>query len=335
MRVLWLRPTTGENISVGRERIAEHLERKGVTVEVMDATGIDVTAATREAILGNYDVIVGTARAGLYAGYPLAILSRSGFVADIADPIDQITGLPDPIFRFLRWYELQILRRTDHRAVVYTSSRDRLTEHGLSSTPVENGVDYEMFAAPDNNVVDRAGSVLSDASVDLGSPIALYVGGLSTTYYLFDILAASCRCPDWQFVFLGEGPLEGVLQEASATQENIFYPGSFEYDLIPGFMHHASAGLCLVQIEQPLKVLEYGAAGLPTIGMYGGLSSRFSEDQLLFVNPSPGSIANALDCLRTEPETAEQYGKRLQQEAKQHSWSDIADTYYELIMEAQ
>lgn len=334
MRVLWLRPTTGENISVGRERIAEHLEQMGANVEVRDATGLDAFTAAKAALFGDYDVIVGTARAGLYIGYPLAILSRSGFVADIADPIDQIKDLPEPLFQLLSQYEMQILQRTPYRAVVYESSQRRLEDHGLTCTPVENGVNFEQFATPEERVVNRAGSILSEAGVDLNEPIALYVGGLSTTYYLFDILGASSRCADWQFVFLGEGPLDKTLQAASDQQENVFYLGSFEYELMPGFMAHASAGLCLVPIEQPLKVLEYGAAGLPTIGMHGGLSARFSDDQMLFVNPSPKSVADALETLRTNPELADRYGESLRKEAKQHCWSDIAKIYFDMIKRA-
>ncbi|MFB9822844.1 glycosyltransferase [Halobaculum roseum] len=331
MRVLWLRPTTGKNISVGRERIAEHLERRGVTVDVRDATGWDAVDAARAAFVGRYDAIVGTARAGLYVGYPLAVLGRLGFVADIADPIDQIRDLPDLLFRTFNWYELSVLRRTSQRAAVYESTRNRLAAHGLSTTPVENGVDFDKFADPEASVVRQTESILTEAGVDVDKPIAMYVGGLSTTYYLFDILGASERCSDWQFVFLGEGPLAEMLRDANNELENVFYLGSFDYDLIPGFLSHASAGLCLVGIEQPLKVLEYGAAGLPTIGMHGGLSDRFSEDQLLFVDPSPESVATSLDDLRTDPSLAKKYGENLREEAKLHSWADIADIYYELL----
>lgn len=335
MNVLWLRPTTGDNISVGRERIANQLEKKGVNVTILDSTGADALGATRAALFGDYDVIVGTARAGLYIGYPLSLLSRSGFVADVADPIDQIADLPNLLFKFFCRYELEVLRRTTHRAVVYESSRQRLADQGISSTPVENGVDFDQFANPDPNVVQHTKSLLSKAGVDLRSPIAIYVGGLSTTYYLFDILEASRRCPDWQFVFLGEGPLEQELQAASERYNNVFYLGSFAYKLMPGFMSHALAGFCLVAIEQPLKVLEYGAAGLATIGMYGGLSDRFSDDQLLFIKPSPKTIVEALEALQTNEGLVRQYSKNLQEEAKRHSWSDIAKIYYDLLKKAK
>ena len=331
MNVLWLRATTGENISVGRERIADHLRERSISVDVVNASGKDAFSAVLTGFLGDYDVIVGTTRVGLYIGYPLSRVLQTGFVADIADPIVQIKHLRKCFYRFFERYEIEVLKRCKEIAVVYDETADRLDAHDIDYTQVENGVDYEQFANPDPDAVIQSREILENAGVDMNNPIAIYLGGISSAYYLHDVLLASERCPEWQFVFIGEGPLESTVNNVAADSANVFFPGSFEYRLMPGFLNHASAGLGIVPIEQPLKILEYGAASLPTIAMRSGAEKRFSDDELFMIDPSPDTIVDALQTLRTDQKKAERLGEALRNRAEGTLWSEIADTYYSLI----
>lgn len=331
MKILWLRATTGENISVGRERIAEHLRERSVSVDVVNTSGRNAFSAVLSAFSGNYDVIVGTTRAGLYVGYPLSRVLRTGFVADIADPIVQIKYLSEPFYDFFEWYERTILKWCKEVAVVYDETADRLDAHDIDYTRVENGVDYDRFANPDPDVVIEARDIVKNAGVDINKPIAIYLGGISTVYYIHDVLLASERCPDWQFVFIGEGPLECTINNVASDSDNVFFPGSFDYRLMPGFLSHASVGLGIVPIEQPLKILEYGAASLPTIAMRSGAKKRFSKEELFMIDPSPDAIVKALRTLRTNKDLSKRLGEALRKRAEETLWSDIADTYYQLI----
>lgn len=334
MNVLWLRPTTGENISVGRERIAEHLREQSMSIDVVNCSGKDALSAVLFGLLRNYDAIVGTTRAGLYVGYPLSKVLQTGFVADVADPIIQIKDLNKYLYDFFEWYERMILKRCKQVAIVYDETADRLDTHSIDYTQVENGVDYEFFANPDQDTVNEARSILENSGVDITKPIAIYIGGISSVYYIHDLLLASESCPNWQFVFIGEGKLDNTVDCIASNNENVFFPGSFEYRLMPGFLDLASVGLGIVPIDQPLKIMEYGAASLPTIAMRSGAESRFSENELFMIDPSPEAIVDALQTLQTNQERAEELGEALRKRAEGTLWSDTADTYYRLIKQS-
>ena len=332
MKILWLRPSTGENISVRRERIAEVLIERGHDVDIKDATGIDAVGAVRAALTGRYDVVAGNVRVGLYLGYPLARLRRRPFLGDVSDPITDIHDRPAVLVRMLEWYEWQVLQRAEATVFVYESSYREAKAKGIdSAVKLPNAVDYEYFADPDPSAVRESRDILLDAGIDFEKPIAIYAGIFSPKYCMRAILDAAECASSWEFVFVGEGPLAGVVRDQAARKENVYVPGSFEYRLMPGFLSHAHAGFCFKDGEQPLKLREYGAAGIPTIARPGTLQRWYDDDELLFVQPNGAEIARALDRLASDPQLADRYGRKGRELATAWSWEEIATRYEELF----
>lgn len=331
MRILWLRPSKGDNISVRRERIAEKLQREGHEVVIEDASGTDLLSAVRTAVRGNFDVIAGNVRIGLYTGYPLARLLRTPFLGDVSDPISDIESLPYPLFAFFEWYEWQVLKRADAAVFVYESSYREAKRRGIDGAKLPNAVDYELFAEPDDEAVLEAREILRETGVDLDSPLAIYIGVFEETYCIEEILAAARASPGWEFLFLGEGHLADEVTDAAAAVENIHYPGAFEYRLMPGFLAHADVGFCFKDAEQPLKLKEYGAAGIPAIARPGELERWYDDDELLFVEPEPAAINSELERLAADEERRQRYRQALQQHASEYSWAAIADEYGRLF----
>lgn len=332
MKCLWLRPSTGDNISLRRTRIAEQLGQRGIDIDIQDASGRDALTASRRALFGDYDVIMGNVRVGLYLGFPLATLRRRPFVGTVSDPIEQIEDLPGPLFRFFQWYEWQILARADACSFTYQSSYEEAQRRGIDGEKLPNAVDYQLFHDPDPDAVSRAERILEDNGVDLDSPMGIYIGGMTEeTYHLSAILDAAERRPEWEFVFVGEGPDQDLVESATASQDNVTFLGAFEYELMPGFLAHATVGFCLVDAEQPLKVAEYGAAGLVCLGIDGELRNRFDAAELYFVDPTGESISDALAALDADPQLREEYSTRLDEAVKSVGWDDIADTFEELL----
>ena len=334
MNVLWLRPSKGENISVRRERIAESLRDRGYEIDIRDASGLDAIGAIKQAVTGDYDVIAGNVRIGLYLGYPLARVLRTPFLGDVSDPISDIDYLPGPLFRFFRWYEWQVLDRADATVFVYESSYQRAIDRGIDdAVKLPNAVNYDLFAEPEQEAVEEARSILEAEGVDLDRPIAIYIGVFSPRYCTEEMLAAAEHAPEWEFVFVGEGGLEDVVRRTAREVENVYYPGAFPYRLMPGFLSLADVGFCFKDAEQPLKLKEYGAAGLPIVVRPGELSRWYDEDELVFVDPDPESIARRLQELRADPELYESYAEAGAAIASEWSWEAIADGYDELFRE--
>ena len=329
MNVLWLQPYTGDNVSVRRERISEHLAEMGVEVTLVNVTGLHALSAIYEAITGDYDVIVGNVRMGLYVGYPLSILLRKPFVGDVTDPLSQIQDLPRPLFEFLRRYEWFVLDRAGAAVFVYESSYQEAIERGVvDPMRLPNAVDYERFADPSDYVIAKAGEILDQNGIDLDSRIAIYTGSMVERYHLAEIGMAAKQLPDWEFVFVGKergADIHGIV----ADRPNAHFLGAFDYELIPGFLSHADLGFCLIEAEQPLKLKEFTAAGLSTL-VIPSMRQWYEYDNLIYTQPEPDAIVSVIKGIGDEEAIDQQ---RTVAETELESWKEIAQTYYQLFDE--
>jgi len=328
MKVLWLRPSTGENVSVRRERIAEHLEEMGVEVNLMDTSGLDALSVTKEAITGDYDIIVGTVRVGVPIGYFLSRVLRKPFIGSVSDPLESQDYLPSPVYKLMCFVEWWVLRRSDAVFFAHPKSREDAVERGIDGTLVRNSVNYTMFADPDEDVLEETHDVLVSSDVDTEKEIAVYIGSLTKNGHFDEIVDAAGQTPGWEFVFVGTDWGANISELVSGV-ENAHFLGAYDHELMPGFLHHSSAAFCLVDNQIPLKVTEYGAAGLPTLGYPGKLKKVFSEDELIYVEPEPERISEELQRLSSDPEYAQKYAENLRDYASENRWEDIAEEYYE------
>lgn len=326
IHLLWLRPSTGDNVSVRRERIAEKLRERGYTIDIVDASGLDAIGAIKRAIVGDYDIIAGNVRIGLYLGYPLARLLRTKFLGDVSDPIDQISDLPTPLYRLLERYEWFVLKHADAAVFVYQSSFEEAEKRGINGVKLPNAVDYDLFDDPPDSSVRSAEQELISAGVDLEKPIGMYIGSLVDRHNVIEIANAAQYAPDWEFVFIGDGARRDAIDAKAEEYENVYSLGQYEYELIPGFLQYARAGFCLVDAEQPLKLKEYGAAGVPIIACRGELSEYYGTDELLYVEPNARMIAGALDGLKKN-DVYKDYIAAGQEISQRWDWNKIAKGY--------
>ena len=333
INVLWLKPSTGENVSLRRERIAEHLEERGVHVNLMNTSGLDALPVVREAITGDYDIIVGTVRVGLEIGFFLSKLLRKPFIGSVSDPLErQKDDVPYPVYRLMCFLEWWVLRRSDDVFFVHPESKEDADERGIEGHLSMNSVNYEMFANPEEDVVKRAKSELEGTGIDLQKDIGIYIGGMVEDAHLEQIVQAAELTDTWEFVFVGKEWGAGISNLVSGV-DNAYFLGEYDHELMPGFLHHSSAAFCLVDNQIPLKVTEYGAAGLPTLGYPGKLKEVFSEDELIYVEPDPDEISKALRRISSDPEYAHKYAENLRDYASENRWEDVAEEYYESIRE--
>lgn len=331
MRVLWLQPSTGQNVSIRRDRIIEHLEKEGVEVTLQNTSGSDAMTAVLEALRGDYDIIVGNVRIGLYVGHLLSIFLNKPFIGDVSDPISQISNLPNPLYEILYRYEWWILTQADMAMFAESGSYKTAQDRGIDCILAKNAVNYELFSEQSPDIIDFARQELKAVGVDLNSPIAIYPGRFSSAYHITEILTAAEVAENWEFIFIGESAQQEAVKQASESKSNVYYPGSYAHDRVPGFLQHADVGLCLVDVERPLKILEYGASMLPVLGIPGNLQKEFSEDQIWFVEPTPKEIVSGLERIRSNPDEANRRCDRLRETARKNSWGVVANRYLRII----
>ncbi|WP_239641860.1 glycosyltransferase [Haloterrigena salina] len=129
----------------------------------------------------------------------------------------------------------------------------------------------------------------------------------------------------WTLLVLGKGSLSDYVERAAASHENVVYPGTVPHEDIPGYLHAADVGVCLVDDPHMLKVLEYGAAGLPTVQVRGRAEERF-DGLVEYCDTTPEGIARAIERASDSDRTT-----ALQSFVREFDWADIADTYKKTI----
>lgn len=288
-RVLWFVPDKPDRISVGRRRIAERLKADGYRVTQCGTTVGTVWSAV--AHRGQYDAVIGTTRAGAIAGALLAVLGGPPLVIDHVDPIGQFeTTHPWWLAVPVRWLERVAFAIADHVLYVYAEERERVRRSAGSVSTTDLPIMYDRFADPSPKRVADARERLSTLDADR---ILIYVGGLEPIYHISELLNAMSVLSGWTLVVLGTGSLESEVQRAATERSNIVYLGTVPHEEVPGYLHAADVGVCLVDDPHTLKVLEYGAAGLPVVHLAGRAEQRL-EGLVTFTDPTPEGIARAV-----------------------------------------
>lgn len=317
-RVRWFTPDKPENISVGRQRIATHLRDDGFAIDVVGTTVETVRAALQER--RQYDVVIGTTRAGALAGTAIGYITGKPVVIDHIDPIQQFWNThPWPIAAPVQLAENVTFALADAVLYVYQKEAARVTRYASKSQKTDLGVDYERFVNPDPAVIETARNRLSDLANR--EKVVIYVGGLEPIYHVEELLDAMSHLPDWSLVVVGDGSLRQAVEEAASKLENVDYLGTVRHEAVPGYLQAADVGVSLVDDPHTLKVLEYGAAGLPVVQAAGRAEGRFG-DLVEYCDMEPKHIADAIERAGgREPDGA------LRSFAADYDWGEIAGDY--------
>jgi glycosyltransferase involved in cell wall biosynthesis len=315
-----LTPDKPESISVGRERIADHLETAGFSVVLRGTTSRTVTQSLW---YGNeYDVIIGTTRLGAIAGVLVSRVHGIPLIVDHVDPIRQLRATePDAVVRVVRRLEHLAFRLAAHVLYVYSEEESRIVDRATASSKTDLGVEYDRFADPEPSVVERA----RDRLGIIPDKLAVYVGGLEPMYEIKALLEAAKEFDEWTLLVIGAGSLEPTVKRAAAESESVRFLGQVPHQDVPGYLHHADVGISLVDDPHTLKTLEYGAAGLNVIQRAGRAESRFGG-LVEYCSTEPAEIRAAV-----EQAGASNREQALQQYVKRFDWSTIADDYQRAI----
>lgn len=287
-QVLWFTPDKPERISVGRRRIAERLEQRGYGVTLCGTTLKTAWSAVWHR--DRYDAVIGTTRAGAIAGALLSVFGGPPLVVDHVDPIRQFEmthpwWLAVPV----RWLERLTFAIAAHVLYVYAEERERVSRFAGSVSNTDLPIVYDRFADP--STVPTARERLS--AFETNDQILIYVGGLEPIYHISELVDAMSVLSEWTLVVLGTGSLEPDVRRAANERSNVVYLGTVPHEDVPGYLHAADVGVCLVDDPHTLKLLEYGAAGLAVVQLAGRAEPRL-EGLVTFCTPTPADIARAV-----------------------------------------
>lgn len=321
MNVIWFRPDKPDNVSVGRHRIADILRDRGHDVEVRNAS----PRSFRTVLGADPDVVIGTTRLGALVGCWKKLLDGTPLVVDHIDPISQLRRTHGRANTWLiARLESLVFRLADHVLVVYEEETDRVRSYNDAVTETALGVDYDGFASPSAEAIEFAREVIAKEG-DERQRTLVYAGGLESVYNLDTAVDAMSFLDGWQFLVLGDGSQRGRIEAAAASDDRIVYPGTVPHEYVPGFLHEADVGICLVDDPNTLKLLEYGAARLPAVSVEGKAENRY-DGLVTFCSLDPEDVARAVE---ESHESAPI--ERFQEYTKRFRWTAIAEEYESIL----
>lgn len=176
---------------------------------------------------------------------------------------------------------------------------------------------------------------IPDDIADLPKPRALWVGELKKCdTVLFKAVAEILNERGGSLILIGHEA--NWVKQICSTNNNVFYLGSKNINSVPAYLNNVDIGLMLYDLnkskvyigQNPLKLYEYAAAGLPIIST--------PHDEFDYLKPPvikvrskndiPLAISEAID-------NKHHYQKLAIQFAKRHSWKSSFDKALSIITE--
>jgi glycosyltransferase involved in cell wall biosynthesis len=219
--------------------------------------------------------------------------------------------------------ERRLLQRVD--GVIGTSAVvlehvARLGGAELPSMLLENGVDVELFAAPRGEPEDLRA---------IPHPRAIYVGALDRRFDGAALALAAQRNPTVNFVVIGGEPAK-----PSGPVGNIHQLGTRSYHDVPAYLQHSDLALMpLARVpanegRSPMKIFEFGAAGLPVVA---STSAELRRRALPFVHLAESAEELAALCGQVARQARGSLGELARCSAAEHAWPGKARRLFEFV----
>jgi glycosyltransferase involved in cell wall biosynthesis len=307
------------------------LGKGGPLAEMADAFGIDVTAYDKQEGL-DYSLSFRLARLlrreridilHCHNYGPLVYGSAAARMARIAGAVYTSHGMITSSEKHQR-----LLFRLGNMHIVTVSENARrlmLRSSGLSPqrvTVIPNGVDTKAFGK-DLDVKKKKASIgLSDSSRSIG--IVARLSPEKDHETLFEAFACFSReFHDVHLVVVGGGDLLGDLQNAAGRlgiESRVHFLG-YRHDVVELLAIFDCFVLSSRLEGLPMTLLEAMAAGLPVVATDVGGNREVvlhEETGLLVPEGEPGLLADALQRIFADPETARRMGGRGRKRAREH-----------------
>lgn len=197
---------------------------------------------------------------------------------------------------------------------------DHLTRLAPWTDPIllENGVEFERFASPmpapaEWSAIDR--------------PRLIYTGAIDDRFDC-DLVAALARAhPAWHFPVIG--PAAAEIARRFAAIPNLHFLGAKPYAELPAFLQHADIALLPLsdqranQGRSPMKLFEYGAAGLPVVASATNELTRRALPFVRLARDAEG-FCREIDRLLGDPDLRTALSRAASAAARMKGWHQLA-----------
>jgi glycosyltransferase involved in cell wall biosynthesis len=218
--------------------------------------------------------------------------------------------------------ERRLLARVD--GIVATSApvlaHVRSMRRDVPAMVLENGVDYEHCTRAQPEPADLR---------NIPRPRAIYVGAVDERFNAELLEYAAARNPRVNFIVIG-GDMPRI-GSRNGARKNVFYLGRRQYGSIPGYLQSSDfavmpfTAIPANEGRSPMKIFEFGAAGLPVVAT---ATAELQRRKLPFVSLAESAEEFASLCSTVlESGTAEvrELAKRC---AAEHDWKAKAQRLF-------
>jgi len=237
--------------------------------------------------------------------------------------LDDFLNFPTYTAKMLAPLERRLLERVD--LVVATAeslTRSKLPRSGRAYH-LPQGVNYEHFAEPRPEPADLAG---------IPKPRIGFAGSVSTQCDTALLSRLARSFPDASLVLVG--PVAPELENNEALREpNVHVLGVRSYDDLPAYVQHFDVGIIPYVLSawtvavDPLKLLEYLAAGLPVVTTAIPEAAKYA-DHVAVASDAEAFVAAVRRALASDRDASRARGQAL---ARSHTWERRADTFLRVI----
>lgn len=189
---------------------------------------------------------------------------------------------------------------------------------------------------PADKIIVKPNFLVDDPGMGIGGDHFLFAGRLDLAKGIQIMLDAWGRqsVPP-RLVIAGTGPLEGVVEQASATSKSLDYRGRLDHPDVLGQMQHARALVfpSLWYEAFPMTIVEAFGSGLPVIASNLGSMAEIVDDHrtgLLFEPGNAADLAAKVRWASEHPEKMREYGHNARQEYERKY---TAELNYKMLMD--
>lgn len=283
------------------------------------------TRSLRRTILARLAELGLTRPPVLVTGSPpsVGVVGQLGEVVSVYFVLDDFLNFPSYTASMLAPLERRLLDRVD--LVVATAAsltRSKVPRSGRA-VHLPQGVNYSHFAEPRAEPADLA---------TIPGPRIGFAGSVSTQCDVALLSRLATTFPDAALVLVGPIGLDKPAL-LPLRRPNIHLLGVRPYAELPAYVQHFDVGIIpyvqsawTVAVD-PLKLLEYLAAGLPVVTTAIPEAAKYAQ-HVAVANDAEQFVAAVRAALDGNREGSRARGQSL---ARQHTWEQRAETFLEIV----